>query len=54
MRKIEIGHGQLEGKVLEELMIKFIEGEYDVLVSTTIVENGVDVPIFEIQLLLII
>ena len=42
--KIEIGHGQLDGKVLEELMIKFIEGEYDVLVSTTIVENGVDVP----------
>jgi len=42
--KIEIGHGQLDGKVLEDLMIKFIEGEYDVLISTTIVENGVDVP----------
>ena len=42
--KINVGHGQLEGKVLEELMLGFIEGEYDVLVSTTIVENGVDVP----------
>ena len=42
--KIKVGHGQLEGKVLEELMLGFIEGEYDVLVSTTIVENGVDVP----------
>ncbi len=42
--KIKIGHGQLEGKVLENLMIGFIEGDYDVLVSTTIVENGVDVP----------
>ena len=42
--KIKIGHGQLDGKILEELMIGFIEGDYDVLVSTTIVENGVDVP----------
>ena len=42
--KVRIGHGQLEGKVLEELMLGFIEGDYDVLVSTTIVENGVDVP----------
>ena len=42
--KIKIGHGQLDGKVLEDLMIGFIEGEYDVLISTTIVENGVDVP----------
>ena len=42
--KVRIGHGQLEGRVLEELMLGFIEGDYDVLVSTTIVENGVDVP----------
>jgi len=42
--KIKIGHGQLEGRVLEGLMLGFIEGDYDVLVSTTIVENGVDVP----------
>ena len=33
-----------EGKILEERMIGFIEGDYDILVSTTIVENGVDVP----------
>ncbi|MBE50838.1 MAG: transcription-repair coupling factor [Flavobacteriales bacterium] len=42
--KVKIGHGQLDGKILEELMIGFIEGDYDVLISTTIVENGVDVP----------
>ncbi|MGY8987062.1 MAG: transcription-repair coupling factor [Flavobacteriales bacterium] len=42
--KVRIGHGKLEGKMLEEIMIDFIEGDYDVLVSTTIVENGVDVP----------
>tara|TARA_B000000532_G_scaffold244247_1_gene243433 strand:- start:9901 stop:13239 length:3339 start_codon:yes stop_codon:yes gene_type:complete len=42
--KIKIGHGQLDGKALEDLIIGFIEGEYDILVSTTIVENGVDVP----------
>ena len=40
---IRIGHGQMEGKKLEELMIDFIEGDFDVLVSTTIIENGVDV-----------
>ena len=34
----------MEGKILEECMIGFIEGDYDILVSTTIVENGVDVP----------
>ena len=44
MSKIKIGHGQMEGKKLEELMIDFIEGEFDILVSTTIIENGVDVP----------
>ena len=42
--KIKVGHGQMEGRILEERMIGFIEGDYDVLVSTTIVENGVDVP----------
>ena len=42
--KIKIGHGQLEGIILEKIMIGFIEGDYDVLISTTIVENGVDVP----------
>ena len=42
--KIKIGHGKMKGKELEELMIDFIEGDFDVLVSTTIIENGVDVP----------
>ncbi len=42
--KIGIGHGQLDGKKLEELMLSFMNGEFDVLVSTTIVESGLDVP----------
>ena len=41
--KIRVGHGQMKGKKLEELMIDFMEGDFDVLVSTTIIENGVDV-----------
>ena len=41
--KIGIGHGQLDGKKLEELMLAFMNGEFDVLVSTTIVESGLDV-----------
>ncbi|MDJ0645959.1 MAG: transcription-repair coupling factor [Flavobacteriaceae bacterium] len=42
--KIGIGHGQLEGKKLEQLMLSFMNNEFDVLVSTTIVESGLDVP----------
>lgn len=42
--KIGIGHGQMEGKKLEDLMLRFINGEFDVLVSTTIIESGLDVP----------
>ncbi len=42
--KIGIGHGQMDGKKLENLMLDFMEGEFDILVSTTIVENGLDVP----------
>ena len=41
---IAIVHGKLEGKVLEKTMLDFIAGEYDVLVSTTIIESGLDVP----------
>ncbi|PRX57311.1 transcription-repair coupling factor [Flagellimonas meridianipacifica] len=41
--KIRIGHGQMEGKKLEQLMFAFMNGEFDVLVSTTIVESGLDV-----------
>ncbi|SFW61040.1 transcription-repair coupling factor (superfamily II helicase) [Cellulophaga fucicola] len=42
--KIGIGHGQMEGKKLETLMLAFMNGEFDVLVSTTIIESGLDVP----------
>ena len=42
--KVGIGHGQMEGKQLEQLMLQFINGDFDVLVSTTIVESGLDVP----------
>ncbi len=42
--KIGIGHGQMEGKKLEQLMLSFMNGAFDVLVSTTIVESGLDVP----------
>jgi len=41
---IGIGHGQMEGKKLEGLMLKFMNNEFDILVSTTIVESGLDVP----------
>ncbi len=41
--KVGIGHGQMEGKKLESLMLSFMNGEFDVLVSTTIVESGLDV-----------
>jgi transcription-repair coupling factor (superfamily II helicase) len=42
--KIGVGHGQLEGHKLEEIMVDFIDGYYDVLVATTIIENGLDIP----------
>jgi transcription-repair coupling factor (superfamily II helicase) len=42
--KIGIGHGQLDGRKLEQLMLAFINGEFDVLVSTTIIESGLDIP----------
>lgn len=42
--KIGIGHGKMEGRKLEKLMLAFMNGEFDVLVSTTIIESGLDVP----------
>lgn len=42
--RVITGHGQMDGKELEERILDFMEGKYDVLVSTTIVESGVDVP----------
>ena len=44
MARVAIGHGQMEGKKLEKIMIDFMEGNYDVLISTTIIESGLDVP----------
>ena len=41
--KVGIGHGQMEGKKLESLMLAFMNNEFDVLVSTTIIESGLDV-----------
>ncbi|HNS16560.1 MAG TPA: transcription-repair coupling factor [Bacteroidales bacterium] len=42
--KIAIGHGQMEGHQLEQTMLDFIEGYYDILLSTTIIESGLDIP----------
>ncbi|MDD4819922.1 MAG: transcription-repair coupling factor [Flavobacteriales bacterium] len=42
--RVAVGHGQMKGNELEDLMLGFMEGKYDVLVSTTIVESGLDVP----------
>ncbi|MFN8349251.1 MAG: transcription-repair coupling factor [Spirosomataceae bacterium] len=42
--RIGVAHGQMEGDKLEKVMMKFIEGEYDILVSTNIIESGIDIP----------
>jgi transcription-repair coupling factor (superfamily II helicase) len=41
---IGIGHGQMDGKKLEKIMLDFMEGKFDVLVATSIIESGLDVP----------
>ena len=41
---VAIAHGQMEGAKLERVMLDFIEGDYDVLVATTIIESGLDIP----------
>lgn len=40
---VEVGHGQMEGTQLEDVMVRFIEGESDVLLATTIIESGLDI-----------
>lgn len=42
--RIGIAHGQMDGDKLEKAMVKFIDGEYDILVSTNIIESGLDIP----------
>jgi transcription-repair coupling factor (superfamily II helicase) len=42
--RLAVGHGQLDGSKLEKIMVDFIQGTYDVLVSTTIIESGLDIP----------
>ncbi|MBO7146709.1 MAG: transcription-repair coupling factor [Lentisphaeria bacterium] len=42
--RIDVGHGQMDEHVLEEVMSRFIEGKTDILVSTTIIESGLDIP----------
>ncbi|MUK88069.1 transcription-repair coupling factor [Ornithinibacillus sp. L9] len=42
--RIAVAHGQMNETELENVMFGFLEGEYDVLVSTTIIETGVDIP----------
>ena len=39
-----VGHGQMDGATLEKLMMDFINGEFDVLIATTIIESGLDIP----------
>ncbi len=42
--RVAVGHGQMSPRLLEEIMIKFLKGEIDILVCTTIIESGIDVP----------
>jgi transcription-repair coupling factor (superfamily II helicase) len=42
--RIVVGHGQMREHELEAVMLSFIRGEFDILVSTTIIENGLDIP----------
>lgn len=42
--RVDVAHGQMRERQLEKTMLRFIEGDFDVLVSTTIIENGLDLP----------
>jgi transcription-repair coupling factor (superfamily II helicase) len=42
--RLVIGHGQMHSDDLEDVMTRFVEGEADVLLSTTIIESGIDIP----------
>jgi transcription-repair coupling factor (superfamily II helicase) len=42
--RVAVGHGQMDGKQLEAIILDFMEGVFDVLVATTIIEAGIDIP----------
>jgi transcription-repair coupling factor (superfamily II helicase) len=42
--RLAVAHGQMPGKALEEIMVRFVKREIDVLVCTTIIESGLDIP----------
>ncbi len=42
--RVAVAHGQMEERVLEDIMFSFIKGEFDILVCTTIIESGLDMP----------
>ncbi|MGI9431396.1 MAG: transcription-repair coupling factor, partial [Myxococcota bacterium] len=42
--RVIVGHGQMPGRELEKVMLKFIHGRADILVCTTIIESGIDIP----------
>lgn len=42
--RLAVGHGQMNEKEMEKVMLDFIDHKYDVLVATTIIENGIDIP----------
>jgi transcription-repair coupling factor (superfamily II helicase) len=44
MARTVVAHGQMDGPKLEEIMTDFVDGQYDVLIATTIIESGLDIP----------
>ena len=42
--RVHVGHGQMNEKEMEQVMLDFVDFKYDVLVATTIIENGIDIP----------
>lgn len=43
-KRIAVGHGQMSESVLEDIMMSFMDGEIDILIATTIIESGIDIP----------
>ena len=41
---VDVGHGQMAERQLEDVMYRFSQGEFDILIATTIIENGLDIP----------